>query len=317
VGRVTEILTDPNLSKFNAVAFTLGDSSDLKTRSLGVSPLIAEFQHYVDSRLLLLSSQIQSQAIQIASTEMLRRPLIDLIGRTCKTLFDSLLTSPLSVCLLAGSLSSPSISALLTDALAKQLAEVQQAAALEWAKRTASDLAVWLQAVPQRGAALSFLMHLESAILEAGGHEQHRPLDVHLRSEAFRLVVPHIRGLVAAMAPGGGYEQRKASDARSELVFRDYCLLSRVLSAKGDPETRRLCIGKMNPIDVDNRKAAIESEIDVVLFQSREMIKLISGGRRIPEPQEAPEFDVEAHLALLFGRNDQRDPASVVVATGI
>jgi hypothetical protein len=138
-GRVSEILGDPNLSKFNAVMFALGDSSDLKTRSLGVSPLITEFQRYVDSRLLLLSSQIQSQAIQIASTEMLRRPLIDSIGRTSKTLSDSIQSSPLSVCLLTGSLSSPSISALLTDALAKQLADVQQAAALEWAKRTASD----------------------------------------------------------------------------------------------------------------------------------------------------------------------------------
>jgi hypothetical protein len=295
---VKKILTD--LGPFNAVQFTLGRTADLKTRSSGVSPLITECQRSLDSLILLISSQLQSQTTQIATPDMLSRPLTAAIIDTCKVLNSSIAQSPLAVCLLAGALTSPSVSGLLSDTVSGQISGMQKAAAQEWARRTASDFKPLLAVLPRTGAALSYLIRLENAILEAGGHIAVRRLDESLRSEAFATVVVHFQTVLGAIDVKALGVERRRNEAHAELLFRDFCLLSRALSASGNANTRELCIRRMNPIGLEATLARIDRENDAALFQSRELIKLISGGKRTGEPQNLVEFDPTQHLALLL-----------------
>jgi hypothetical protein len=231
---------------------------------------------------------------------MLARPLTDTIIKTCIVLEKSLDKSPLPVCLLAGAFTSPSVSSLLTDTVAKRISGIQRVAASEWAKRTARDLAPALSAIPRPGAALSYLIKLENAVLEAAGHVAIRPLDMCLQAEAFATVVAHFQSVLRPMdVESGTFEQRTATEARAELLFRDFCLLSRVLSTSGHSETRRLCLTKMSPIKADAARKQIDKENEILLYQSRELIKVISGGNRMKDPVNA-EFDPAAHCALLF-----------------
>jgi hypothetical protein len=291
-----------SVGSFNAVQFTLGRGSDLKTRSSGLSPLITECQRTLDSFILLISSQLHSQPTPIATVDMLARPLTTAIVRTCTVLNSTITQSPLTVCLIAGALASPSVSPLLSDSAAEQVSRLQNAAAMEWARRTAGDLKPSLAALPRAGAAMSYLIRLENAILEAGGHAAVRPLDVCLRSEAFATVVAHFQSVVKAMDIRAVGVERRQNEAHAERLFQDFCLLSRVLSAAGHADTRQLCIRRMNPIGVDAALARIDVENENAIFQSRELIKLISGGKRTGEPGHLAEFDPTQHLALLLGR---------------
>jgi hypothetical protein len=56
----------------------------------------------------------------------------------------------------------------------------------------------------------------------------------------------------------------------------------------------------MNPIEAEAARVRIDRENEIVLSQSRELIKLISGGKRAVEPPNFVEFDATEHLDKLF-----------------
>jgi len=226
----------------------------------------------------------------IADLDMLRRPLVSVIESLSGILRESLQQAPLSVCLLSGAVCSPTVVNLIGDAAVEQVRGVQDAAAGEWAKRKADELKPLLESLPRDGASLCFLFALERSLFEAGGLASHGPLDARLRVHAHAAVVNSV--------------SIERVEARAERLYRDFCLLLRVLAASGHAETRRACVSMMNPIDIAGRTSIIEQEVEAAIGQSRGLIKLILGGRPVGEPKSEPVFDPDAQVAALFGQVD-------------
>jgi hypothetical protein len=302
-GKVELILNDSKVENFNAAAFAVASSETLKKRTLGICPQITEIRSSVDDLILHISAHLPSQLTQNATIEMLKRPLTREVEVVCSRLKNAVPRSPLSVCLIAGSLSSDSVGSLLPDIDSRLISPIQDLAALEWAKKTANQTKRELELIPRTGAALSFLIGLENAILKAGGPFAHHPLSVHLRNESFKVVLAHFDVVLRGIdVKSGGIERRKQNEAKVEALFRDFSLISGVLSTTGSPETRTLFMSKMNPIELEGRISAIGTEVDEAWYASRELIKLISGGKQFKERKSGIVLDVDRHLDLLFRR---------------
>jgi hypothetical protein len=56
----------------------------------------------------------------------------------------------------------------------------------------------------------------------------------------------------------------------------------------------------LSPINADSARRKIDKENELLLYQSRELIKVISGGNRTKDRADHTEFDPTAHCALLF-----------------
>ena len=299
---IERILNSSSSETFNALNFAMGSSGDLKTRSLGLSPEITKLQTQINSTILQISSQLQSQVVRIAGIEMLKQPLTVEVQSVGNILKNAVQRSPLSACLLASVMCSPTIANLVDESTMKLITQVQDMGATEWAKRKATQLKPILDMIPRTGAAFSFLFELEKSLLEAGGQNSNVRLDLHLRAEAYSLVVAWFTASLDGMVvDSGSREQVRANEAKAELLFRDFHLLSRVLSTSGHLDTRKACISKMDPINIEATWARIETSVEAEIYQCRGLIKLISGGRQIAEPKHNPDFDEKAHLSALFG----------------
>jgi hypothetical protein len=229
---------------------------------------------------------------------MLKRPFLKEILSLLEVFEASVGQSPLSVYLLTGSLNSPSISQLLTESVFKRIVDTQNHAAAEWSRVKMAEFRPRLCQIPRDGMSMVLLMDLEKAVLSAAGHVWYRPLDSHLRSAAFRVV------LECYGAQLGGLEmrtERKASEEKAEQLYRSFCLFSRALSASGDEEILKLFVSRMNPLGVKERMAEIERETEGVLWNSRELIRVISGGKQFVKADGLVASDVQARISKLFG----------------
>ncbi|KAK8893112.1 hypothetical protein M9Y10_021527 [Tritrichomonas musculus] len=313
---IIKILNDVSIEEFDAGNFSLNSTSSLSLRALGVSPIITDFQKRLDSPILLIVSQLQSQVTQIATSEMLKIPLKVAVNDASQILKDAINKTPLTVCLIINALCSLSAAAQLGDSVS-DLLSLQNESAKEWAKRVAHESCLILQrsiGVSSKdkqpltndnidGCAFRFLSFLERSILKAAGHIQHHPLDTNLRYEARRVVVDffsdELKKMEFSNSASDPIEARKRIEDRAAKLFEEYSLIAQVLAINRNSEIRTLFIQKMNPVDFNSIDTQTTKKVDQTLSQSGEMFKLIGGGLQARE-HNSVDIDVNLVLDRLF-----------------
>lgn len=294
---VKEILQMIELANFKSSSFVLNHIGDLKMKSIGMSPVFTEFQTKIDTLIISLTSQMQSQT-SVVNIKMLQKIMNAEIASVSTIMSNSIMKSPLVVCLLAKAICSPSIESLLPDAV-RDLLDIQRKAANEWATRKANESKLMLQSLPQKGLAFTYLVEMERVILDAGGHVHYHPLDECLR-ESIKVVVNDVFiSKLQQIGQNADTETRKINETNCALLFEDYCLFERVLSIRNTKNIRQL-FAKQIPLVYEEVEQNAKKMIDSLLATSGELIKLISNGIKSTAEKPSVEIIAKSHLDMLF-----------------
>lgn len=319
---ITKILNDPSIEDFDAGNFVMNSTSSLSLRALGVSPTITDFQKRIDSPILVIVSQLQSQMTKIATIEMLKEPLKIALKDASTILMKAVETTPLSVCLIINALCSLSLAAQLGNSIS-DLTSIQNQAAKEWAKKIVNESRLILQnglgiqsekpsesdlmidylsiQLNATGTGFRFLNFLEQSIMKAAGHVQYQPLDSSLRNESKLTVTDFFTDQLKKLEINSArsIEIRKKIEKRAEILFREYSLISQVLSMNGNTELKTLFIQKMSPVEYNQIETKTIKEVNDRLNMSGEMFKLIGGSLQIKD-RKPVDFDANVILDRLF-----------------
>ncbi|KAI5491156.1 hypothetical protein TVAGG3_1006350 [Trichomonas vaginalis G3] len=310
--KLSDILSNNTIDSFNATKFSLDSQEDLKLRSLGLPPIITEFRSSLENTFLVLSSQLQSQITQIATVDMIRAPLNDVLSKCCKLLSISLSSAsngtsvPLTVYHLCGALASPSIVSILSENSSssrsiKELTKIQENAAQLWASSIATKLADdYLSTNP--GSSFSYLVSLEKKILEAAGHINTQVCAKNMRNEARKAVAEKLGQILENLTLQGGSEARSIAESKATNLFKDYCLFDIVLSMQNaSVDLRPSFIEKMDPTKFHENEKKFVDEAKATLASSGELLKLMSGGKLIA-PQSSNKVDINSKVNSLFSK---------------
>lgn len=312
--KIVEILASKSLEGFNAIKFALNDQETLKMRALGLPPIITEFKNSLENTTLVLSSQLQSQITQIASIDMLRSPLNEIITQCCKILKSSLSgasnspETPFKVYHICGGLASPSILLILTEnsqasRSIKELLRIQEKAAQEWSSSVANKYAdQYLNKVPSAGTAFTFLSSLEKAILAASGHNNTQVCAKNMRNESRKVIADRFKKILDGLSLQGGSEARSLAEAKATELFKSYCLFDIVLSMQSaSVDLRASFIEKMDPVKFHSLEMEFTNDAKAVLSSSCELVKLLSGGK-IFKAGLPKKVDINAKIDAMFAR---------------
>ena len=283
--------------------------TSLKQKSMGIKTPLIQFREGLDNCILSLSSQIQStrtQATPIAEKQFLIGPMIQIFEEIKNKLNKAINHSPLTVCLLTQMILSPSVCQLLTDNNEEQLNEMKQVienASNAWAAGVAIKSRSKL--TKSRNSGFSYLFYLEKEILDSGGHVFCQPLAKSLRKAVVPTIIQFYQNELKEMKLQGDIATVKAIEASTANLFKEFCLIERILGINNCGNLRAEFIKRMDVVSFGETEKNIQKEIDLRITQSGELIRLIgdlnfSYETQNDKLQPSSNNYVQTHLEELF-----------------